>query len=44
MPEEGDTFTYEKLKITVSKVDGRRAEECVVELLTEEETETAPTK
>ena len=44
MPEEGDTFTYEKLKITVSKVDGRRAEECVVELLTEEETETAATK
>lgn len=30
VPEEGDTFTFEKLTITVSKTENRRALECVV--------------
>ena len=35
-PEEGDNFTYENLKVTVTKADSRRAEECLVELISEE--------
>jgi len=37
IPEEGDSFTYENLKVTVTKADARRAEECVVEVVTEGE-------
>ena len=33
IPEEGDTFDYETLRVTVTKTDGRRAEECMVEVL-----------
>ena len=29
-PEEGDTFTYKKLDVTVTKADHRRAEECII--------------
>ena len=32
-PEEGDTFTYEKLHVTVTKADQRRAEECIITVL-----------
>jgi len=38
VPEEGDSFVFEKLTITVTKTDGRRAEECEVEVATEGET------
>ena len=43
-PEEGDSFDYEKLKVTVTKADGRRAEECLVELIPGDEppAETEP--
>ena len=34
-PEEGDTFTYEKLHVTVTKADQRRAEECIITVLPE---------
>jgi CBS domain containing-hemolysin-like protein len=30
IPEEGDTFTYEHLMVTVGKVEQRRTLECVV--------------
>ena len=36
-PEEGDTFTYDKLHVTVTKADQRRAEECVITVLPEVE-------
>ncbi|MCL2362145.1 MAG: hemolysin family protein [Defluviitaleaceae bacterium] len=29
-PEEGDTFTYDKLTVKVTKADGRIAEECII--------------
>ena len=32
VPEVGDTFTSGKLVVTVTKADGRRTEECIVEL------------
>jgi len=42
IPEEGDSFDCENLRVTVTKADGRRAEECVVEVLAEgEESEGA---
>ena len=34
-PEEGDAFTYDKLNVTVTKADQRRAEECIVIVLQE---------
>jgi len=34
-PEVGDTFTYEKLKVTVTKADQRRAEECIITVMPE---------
>lgn len=30
VPEEGDTFTFENLSVTVQKVKDRRAEECII--------------
>jgi len=36
VPEEGDSFVFEKLTVTVTKADGRRAEECEVEVAEEE--------
>jgi CBS domain containing-hemolysin-like protein len=41
VPEEGDSFTFEKLTVTVTKTDGRRAEECEIEVTEKEETGTA---
>ena len=38
VPEEGDSFTFEKLTVTVTKTDGRRAEECEI-TVTEEKPE-----
>jgi len=38
-PEEGDTFSYETLDVTVTKADGRRAEECIITLRHEEKVE-----
>ena len=35
-PEEGDSFTYERLAVTVTKADQRRAEECIITLLPED--------
>ena len=32
-PEEGDSFIYEKLKVTVTKADQRRAEECIITVM-----------
>ena len=32
VPEVGDTFTSGKLVVTVTKADGRRTEECIVEV------------
>lgn len=37
VPEEGDSFTSGNLTVTVTKTDGRRAEECEVEVASEEE-------
>jgi len=37
IPEEGDSFTFEKLAVTVTKVDGPRAEECEVVVEPDEE-------
>ena len=31
-PEEGDTFSYDRLTVTVTKADQRRAEECIIEV------------
>ena len=33
VPTEGDTFTSRNLSVTVTKADGRRTEECIVELI-----------
>ena len=33
VPEVGDTFTSGKLTVTVTKADGRRMEECIVEVV-----------
>ena len=38
-PEEGDTFTYEKLSVTVTKADQRRAEECIITVKLDSEEE-----
>jgi len=35
-PEEGDTFTYEKLEVTVTKADGRIADECIIRVLADD--------
>jgi len=37
VPEIGDSFTFEKLTVTVTKTDGRRAEECEVVVAAPEE-------
>ncbi|MCL2355835.1 MAG: hemolysin family protein [Defluviitaleaceae bacterium] len=37
VPQEGDSFEFENLIVTVTKTDGRRAEECEVSVATEEE-------
>jgi len=37
IPEKGDSFTFENLLVRVTKVDQRRAVECVIEVLEEEE-------
>lgn len=34
-PEEGESFTFDKLLVTVTKSDGKRAEECVIEVIQE---------
>ena len=39
IPEKDDTFTYEKLKVTVTKADDRRAEEILVEVIQKEDEE-----
>ncbi|MCL1884049.1 MAG: hemolysin family protein [Defluviitaleaceae bacterium] len=36
VPEKGDSFTFEKLTITVTKTDGRLAEECEILVAPEE--------
>ena len=36
IPEVGDSFVFEHLKVTVTKADHLRVEECIVEVLTEE--------
>ena len=33
IPEEGDSFTFEKLNVTITKSDQRRPEECLVEVI-----------
>ena len=38
-PEEGDKFSYGKLHVTVTKADGRRAEECIIAVQAGEEEE-----
>ena len=35
VPEAGDSFLFEKLTVTVTKTDGRRAEECEIEVADE---------
>jgi len=37
IPEKGDSFTFENLLVRVTKVDQRRAVECVIEVLEAEE-------
>ena len=37
IPEEGDSFAYENIIVTVTKADPRRAEECVVEIVAGDE-------
>jgi len=32
-PEQGDTFTYKQLHVTVTKADHRRAEECIIKVV-----------
>jgi len=39
IPEKGDSFTFENLLVRVTKVDGRRALECIVEVISEEQAE-----
>jgi len=39
IPEKGDVFDFEKLRVRVTKADQRRALECVVEVLEEESDE-----
>lgn len=39
VPEDGDSFVFENLTVTVTKTDGRRAEECEVEVTAEEPAE-----
>jgi len=39
IPEKGDTFDFEKLRVRVTKADQRRALECVVEVLEAEDEE-----
>ena len=37
LPEVGESFTFEKLTVTVTKIDGPRVEECEVEVAVEDE-------
>ncbi|MCL2372491.1 MAG: hemolysin family protein [Defluviitaleaceae bacterium] len=37
IPEEGDSFQFENLRVTVTKAEERRAEECLVEIIEEAE-------
>ncbi|MCL2215685.1 MAG: hemolysin family protein [Defluviitaleaceae bacterium] len=37
LPEVGESFTFEKLTVTVTKIDGPRVEECEVEVAEKEE-------
>ncbi|MCL2839179.1 MAG: hemolysin family protein [Defluviitaleaceae bacterium] len=37
LPEVGESFTFEKLTVTVTKIDGPRVEECEVEVVEPEE-------
>jgi CBS domain containing-hemolysin-like protein len=39
IPEKGDVFDFENLRVRVTKADQRRALECIVEVLEEEEEE-----
>ncbi|MCL2577704.1 MAG: hemolysin family protein [Defluviitaleaceae bacterium] len=39
IPAEGDSFIFEKLNVTVTKTNGRSAEECEVEVMTENKEE-----
>jgi CBS domain containing-hemolysin-like protein len=36
IPEEGDSFTFKKLHVTVTKTNGRRAEECEISVVPED--------
>ncbi|MCL2386520.1 MAG: hemolysin family protein [Defluviitaleaceae bacterium] len=44
IPEEGDNFTFENLAVTVTKTDGRRAEECEIEVTTDDDTSLEATE
>ena len=35
IPQEGDSFTFENLSVTVTRTNGRRAAECEVEVMPE---------
>ena len=37
IPKEGDSFDYENLRVTVTKTGVRRVEECIVQVISEEE-------
>jgi len=39
IPEKGDSFTFENLLVRVTKVDQRRATECIIEVLEPEDAE-----
>jgi len=39
IPEKGDVFDYENLRVRVTKADQRRALECIVEVIVEDEIE-----
>jgi CBS domain containing-hemolysin-like protein len=39
IPEVGDVFTFEGLKVTITKIDQRRVEECIVEVVDDEASE-----
>ena len=44
IPEEGDNFTFENLTVIVTKTDGRRAEECEIEVTTDDDTSLEATE
>jgi CBS domain containing-hemolysin-like protein len=39
IPEEGDTFTYENIRVTAHKTEGRRVLECLVDIIPPDEPE-----